>query len=47
MPWEVVQSLEGGIAYLRKMAEDCIIHIDNVADAEEVERRKLRIDSKL
>ena len=29
------------------MAEDCTIHIDNVADAEEVERRNLRIDSKL
>ena len=47
MPWEVTQSLERGIANLRKMAEECIIHTEKVVDAEEAETIKLRIDSTL
>ena len=47
MPWEVTQSLERGIANLRKMAEECIIHTEKVVDAEEAETIKLRIDSAL
>ena len=47
MPWEVTKCIEYGISDLRKMAEECIICEENLANIEEAETTSFRIESVL